>query len=131
REFESRERKGGCCREGKEVESVLLSISAASSSERQPSLFSQFNSPMARALCNASFAAALSDGIAILANRRGYAAAAAAAVTVARSTTVEQKPVKGAVTGATEATTSWVPDPITGCYRPANRSAETDAADLR
>ncbi|KAH7676598.1 Late embryogenesis abundant protein LEA-3 subgroup protein [Dioscorea alata] len=26
---------------------------------------------------------------------------------------------------------SWVPDPVTGFYRPANRSVEMDAAELR
>ncbi|KAJ0976282.1 hypothetical protein J5N97_018247 [Dioscorea zingiberensis] len=26
---------------------------------------------------------------------------------------------------------SWVPDPVTGYYRPANRRPEVDAADLR
>ncbi|WP_215650847.1 hypothetical protein [Dorea formicigenerans] len=26
---------------------------------------------------------------------------------------------------------SWVPDPVTGYYRPANRAAEIDVAELR
>lgn len=29
------------------------------------------------------------------------------------------------------ASSSWVPDPVTGFYRPANRAAETDPAELR
>ena len=82
---------------------------------------------MARTFCNASFATALSDCITVFANSRGYTTAAAA-MTAGSRTAVEQKPVKG---GAGDATTSWVPDPVTGYYRPANRLAETDAVDLR
>lgn len=26
---------------------------------------------------------------------------------------------------------SWVPDPVTGYYRPANRAADVDVAELR
>ncbi|KAJ0979788.1 hypothetical protein J5N97_015262 [Dioscorea zingiberensis] len=33
--------------------------------------------------------------------------------------------------GAGEAACSWVPDPVTGYYRPANRLGEMDAAELR
>lgn len=32
---------------------------------------------------------------------------------------------------AAGADASWVPDPVTGHYRPANRAASADPADLR
>ncbi|EHA8590077.1 Late embryogenesis abundant protein Lea5 [Cocos nucifera] len=91
---------------------------------------------MARALSNATLIAALSDGIALLASRRGYSSASAAAVAGRGSrTVVEEKAVPAAMknNGGLEsaAASSWVPDPVTGFYRPANRAVEMDPAELR
>ncbi|XP_010921656.1 late embryogenesis abundant protein Lea5 [Elaeis guineensis] len=85
---------------------------------------------MARALI-----VALSDGIALLASRRGYSSASAAAVAGRGSRTVVEEKVAAAMKrdGGLEsaASSSWVPDPVTGFYRPANRAAEMDPAELR
>ncbi|KAJ8471934.1 hypothetical protein OPV22_026277 [Ensete ventricosum] len=94
---------------------------------------------MARALSNANLVAALSDGVALLATRRGYATTAAAAAATTTTGTgsrerlaVAEQMVKSAPpAGAEEAACSWVPDPATGYYRPANRMDEIDPAALR
>ncbi|KAK1291873.1 Late embryogenesis abundant protein Lea5-D [Acorus calamus] len=79
---------------------------------------------MARSLSNAIIRSALSDGVPVLIRRRGYSATTAAME--------EKKKVAAAVMGKkTEAETSWVPDPVTGYYRPANRRGEVDAAEMR
>ncbi|CAL9185779.1 unnamed protein product [Musa hybrid cultivar] len=93
---------------------------------------------MARSLSSAAaFAASVSQNIALLVNRRGYAAAAAAAG-VRRSVeqkTVARKVVDSSTTAASSSTSassnSWVPDPVTGYYRPSNLRAQVDAAELR
>ncbi|XP_038978568.1 late embryogenesis abundant protein Lea5-like [Phoenix dactylifera] len=86
---------------------------------------------MARALSNATLIAVLSDGIALLASRRGYSAVAGRG----SRTVVEEKVAAAAMKrdGGLEsaASSSWVPDPVTGFYRPANRAAEIDPAELR
>jgi hypothetical protein len=81
---------------------------------------------MALALSGPSVRAALSA----LAPRatRGYAASGAmrrAAAAVDGSGAGEAKERGSA------AEESWVPDPVTGHYRPANRAAAVDPADLR
>ncbi|KAK1279217.1 Late embryogenesis abundant protein Lea5-D [Acorus gramineus] len=93
---------------------------------------------MARSLSNAIIRSALSDGVPVLIRRRGYSATAAAMEEKKRgysATTAameEKKKVAAAVMRKkTEAETSWVPDPVTGYYRPANRRGEVDAAELR
>ncbi|XP_008789853.1 late embryogenesis abundant protein Lea5-like [Phoenix dactylifera] len=92
---------------------------------------------MARALSNATIVAALSDGIALLAGRRGYSSAAAAVAGRRSRTVVEEKAAAAAMKScgclepAAAPSSSWVPDPVTGYYRPANRAAETDPAELR
>eukprot|EP00178_Gracilaria_changii_P025525 TRINITY_DN78649_c0_g1_i1.p1 TRINITY_DN78649_c0_g1~~TRINITY_DN78649_c0_g1_i1.p1 ORF type:complete len:101 (-),score=19.80 TRINITY_DN78649_c0_g1_i1:184-486(-) len=90
---------------------------------------------MARALSNATLIAALSDGIALLASRRGYSSASAAAVAGRGSRTVVEEKAAAAMknNGGLEsaAASSWVPDPVTGFYRPANRAVEMDPAELR
>ncbi|XP_057981176.1 protein SENESCENCE-ASSOCIATED GENE 21, mitochondrial-like [Malania oleifera] len=70
-------------------------------------------------------------------SRRGYAAAAAPGVAATaaggggggggRSGAVVKK--QGEQTG--KATSSWVPDPVTGYYRPENLADEIDVVDLR
>ncbi|XP_072959432.1 late embryogenesis abundant protein Lea5 [Typha angustifolia] len=75
----------------------------------------------------------LSNGIAVLINRRGYSAAAAVVMGTGRR--VEEKVAfmggKRDLAGDTAAATSWVPDPVTGYYRPATGTGEIDAAELR
>ncbi|RWW06399.1 hypothetical protein GW17_00030279 [Ensete ventricosum] len=70
---------------------------------------------------------------------RGYATTAAAAAATTTTGTgsrerlaVAEQMVKSAPpAGAEEAACSWVPDPATGYYRPANRMDEIDPAALR
>nr|XP_029118777.1 late embryogenesis abundant protein Lea5 isoform X2 [Elaeis guineensis] len=83
----------------------------------------------------AALARPLSDGIAVLISR-GYAGAVAVTGTAAsRGRSAEEKAVrKGPVVGSgssSGSSDSWVPDPVTGYYRPGNRRAEVDAAELR
>ncbi|KAI0504049.1 hypothetical protein KFK09_014997 [Dendrobium nobile] len=87
---------------------------------------------MARALSNGKVLfAALSDGL-VLSGRRFSSAAAAAGRVMMEETTVLRKGVMktGTATGD-EAAMSWIPDPVTGYYRPANCLRETDPAELR
>ncbi|CAL9120580.1 Late embryogenesis abundant protein [Musa troglodytarum] len=94
---------------------------------------------MARSLSSAAaLAASVSHNIALSVNRRGYTAAAAAAAGVRRSVdqkTVARKVVDSTSTAASSSTSassnSWVPDPVTGYYRPGNLRAQVDAAELR
>ncbi|CAL9136642.1 unnamed protein product [Musa textilis] len=91
---------------------------------------------MARALSNSNLVASLSDGVALLTTRRGYATAAAATTTTTGSRerlAVAEQMVKSAPPAGAEeeAACSWVPDPATGYYRPANRMGELDPAELR
>ncbi|RWW86120.1 hypothetical protein BHE74_00005127 [Ensete ventricosum] len=71
-------------------------------------------------------------------SRRGYAAAAAAAAAPGVRRSVEQKTaarkvVDSSSTAASSSASSnsWVPDPVTGYYRPGNLRAQVDAAELR
>ncbi|XP_008807301.1 late embryogenesis abundant protein Lea5-D-like [Phoenix dactylifera] len=88
---------------------------------------------MARALCStAALAATLSDGITVLISRRGYAGAAAVTGTAAnRGRSAEEKGTVVGSSSSSSSSDSWVPDPVTGYYRPGNRRAEVDAAELR
>ncbi|CAL9170460.1 late embryogenesis abundant protein Lea5-like [Musa acuminata AAA Group] len=92
---------------------------------------------MARALSNSNLVAALSDGVALLTTRRGYATAAAGTTTTPTGSrerlAVAEQMVKRAppAEAEEEAACSWVPDPATGYYRPANRMGEIDPAELR
>ena len=58
---------------------------------------------------------------------RGYAAAAASGAM--RRGAADSKSAGESAKAAADA--SWVPDPVTGHYRPGNRAASVDAADLR
>jgi hypothetical protein len=80
---------------------------------------------MALALSGSAAARALSSLLAP--STRGYAAAAASGAM--RRGVKERKAAGEAENAAADA--SWVPDPVTGHYRPANRAAAVDPADLR
>ncbi|OAY65161.1 Late embryogenesis abundant protein Lea5 [Ananas comosus] len=92
---------------------------------------------MARALSNAGVFAALYEGVALLANRRGYSGAAAVMGAGRRGGTAEETAAtfmrgrRGASADAEADAVAWLPDPVTGYYRPANRAGEMDAAGLR
>ncbi|GAB2234423.1 hypothetical protein Droror1_Dr00003675 [Drosera rotundifolia] len=86
---------------------------------------------MARSLSNAKFLSALvADNLSLALTRRGYAAA---------SLGVSKSGVSGVAMGKEEEKSgrkgagekSWVPDPVTGCYRPGNTTMEIDAVELR
>ena len=88
---------------------------------------------MARSVSHAKLISAfVFDRISVVASRRGYAAASQGAVSSsvkgggARSNLMLKK---GGEDSAK--TTSWVPDPVTGYYRPENHAKEIDAAELR
>ena len=93
---------------------------------------------MARSAIQAArLAVPLSHSAGFLIRRTFSAAAAPAGVVIRR---VEEKAVastpsksKKTGTGAADpsAAVAWVPDPDTGYYRPANRPAELDAAEMR
>ncbi len=85
---------------------------------------------MARSLSNAKILlAAISEGVALATNRRSYSAASQGVVSsvVRGAKKVEDKKVFKKIEGEN----SWVPDPVTGYYRPANRTGEIDVAALR
>lgn len=88
---------------------------------------------MARSVSHAKFISAfVVDRVSVVVSRRGYAAASQGAV----SSTVRGGPGRNVVMlkkGGEESTktTSWVPDPVTGYYRPENHAKEIDAAELR
>ena len=85
---------------------------------------------MARSFSNAKFVSTfIVDRLSVVVSRRGYAAASLGEVPGsggARSSVMMKK-------GGEEATktTSWVPDPVTGYYRPEGVAKEADAAELR
>lgn len=71
--------------------------------------------------------------------RRGYAAASqgvassavkGGSVAAARNSNLLKKSGEEKVVGSSEKV-SWVPDPVTGYYRPENRADEIDVAELR
>jgi hypothetical protein len=80
---------------------------------------------MALALSGSAAARALAQLLAP--TTRGYAAAAASGAM--RRGVADRKATGEAEKAASDA--SWVPDPVTGHYRPANRAAPVDPADLR
>ncbi|GFP80640.1 late embryogenesis abundant protein lea5 [Phtheirospermum japonicum] len=83
---------------------------------------------MARSFSNAKTVSAfITDKISAVVARRGYAAAASQGST-GRTGASNLMFKKGAEESAK---TSWVPDPVTGYYRPENQAKEIDAAELR
>lgn len=90
---------------------------------------------MARSFSNAKlFSAFVADGISNAIYKRGYSAASQGAVSRAtggaRSAAAMLKKPAEEMTGSSEKV-SWVPDPVTGVYRPENLANELDGADLR
>ncbi len=84
---------------------------------------------MARSLSNANLISALiAKQVSLAATRRGYAAAAQGLGSAMRG---------GGVMGAKKAveessrSSPWVPDPVTGYYRPENHGNDVDVAELR
>ncbi|XP_048568399.1 protein SENESCENCE-ASSOCIATED GENE 21, mitochondrial-like [Triticum urartu] len=78
--------------------------------------------------------------VSLLAQRRGYSAAATMVKGAGRSAAATEEKTavaaksamaakKDVGTGAEKA--AWVPDPVTGYYRPSGGAKEVDAADLR
>ncbi|EES02876.1 hypothetical protein BDA96_03G157700 [Sorghum bicolor] len=76
----------------------------------------------------------------LLAQRRGYSVAAAVVKGISGRKAVEKvakrimgKEVNTAAAASVSAAekTPWVPDPVTGYYRPAGGTKEVDAAELR
>ncbi|KAK8614539.1 hypothetical protein V6N13_068339 [Hibiscus sabdariffa] len=90
---------------------------------------------MARSFCNAKlFSTFVVDGISNVISRRGYASASQGIVSsgirggAGRSAAAA---VKGETACGAKEKVSWVPDPVTGCYRPENSAKEIDVAELR
>ncbi|KAI5680458.1 hypothetical protein M9H77_01685 [Catharanthus roseus] len=88
---------------------------------------------MARSVSHAKLISAfVIEKISSVASRRGYAAASQGAVSRnvsvgnARNSMMLKKGGE-----ETTKTTSWIPDPVTGYYRPENHAKEIDAAELR
>ena len=85
---------------------------------------------MALALSGSASAAARVLTQLLAPTTRGYAAAAASgAMRRSAAAAADGKAAGEADQAAADA--SWVPDPVTGHYRPANRAAVVDPADLR
>ena len=89
---------------------------------------------MARSFSNAKLLSAVAfDGISNAIYRRGYAAASSQGVvsSAARGEAARSGAVVKKTGEASTEKVSWVPDPVTGCYRPANTANEIDVAELR
>ena len=89
---------------------------------------------MARSFSNTKITvSAIFDGVSLAINRsRSYSSVASQAVgsSVVRGGG-RSGIVKQAAAGEVKKEESWVPDPVTGYYRPANRGDEIDVAELR
>ncbi|KAI3968548.1 hypothetical protein MKX01_007858 [Papaver californicum] len=85
---------------------------------------------MAGSLSNTKLVlSALIDGISLSINRsRGITSVASQAV---GSSVVRGDKVKKQSAGAVTEESSWVPDPVTGYYRPENHADDIDVAALR
>ncbi|KAI3449466.1 hypothetical protein Pfo_006131 [Paulownia fortunei] len=85
---------------------------------------------MARSFSNArSVSAFIANEISAVVTRRGYAAASPGVVSSSvRSGAPSVMLKKGSEESAK---TAWVPDPVTGYYRPENKDKEMDPAELR
>ncbi|GMQ00152.1 hypothetical protein CsSME_00047360 [Camellia sinensis var. sinensis] len=85
---------------------------------------------MARSLSNAKLLSAfIVDRISVSASRRGYAGASQG-VAVSGSGGARAAMAKKGGEEVTK-TSSWVPDPKTGYYRPENHADDIDVAELR
>ncbi|GMH25944.1 hypothetical protein Nepgr_027787 [Nepenthes gracilis] len=87
---------------------------------------------MARSFSYAKLlSAVVVDNISLALNRRGYAAASQGVVS---NLATGESPKLGKASQeetSQSAEKSWVPDPVTGYYRPANRTDEIDVSELR
>ncbi|GJN32018.1 hypothetical protein PR202_gb20485 [Eleusine coracana subsp. coracana] len=78
-----------------------------------------------------------SSCVSLLAQRRGYSVAAAIVKGAGRraedkvANRVMGKKGVNTAAAANEEKTAWVPDPVTGYYRPAGGAKEVDPAELR
>ncbi|GMJ12464.1 senescence-associated gene 21, Arabidopsis thaliana late embryogenensis abundant like 5 [Hibiscus trionum] len=89
---------------------------------------------MARSFSNAKlFSAFIVDGISNVISRRGYAAASQGVVSsgIRGGAGRSAAAVKEEIAGGAKEKVSWVPDPVTGCYRPENSAKDIDVAELR
>ncbi|KAJ9696537.1 hypothetical protein PVL29_008654 [Vitis rotundifolia] len=88
---------------------------------------------MARSLSNAKVISAIVvDGFSLAIHRRGYAAASGAVSSVARGQkSGVMKKLGEEMKGRASETSPWVPDPVTGYYRPENQAKQIDVAELR
>ncbi|XVF22187.1 hypothetical protein REPUB_Repub12eG0152200 [Reevesia pubescens] len=92
---------------------------------------------MARSFSNVKlFSTFVVEGISNAISRRGYAVTSQGVVSsgvrggAARNSAAVVKKTGEDIAGAKEKV-SWVPDPVTGCYRPENCANEIDVAELR
>ncbi|PSS08128.1 Late embryogenesis abundant protein like [Actinidia chinensis var. chinensis] len=88
---------------------------------------------MARSFSNAKLLSAYAvDRVSLALIRRGYAAASQGVASASQGGGgAARGGVMGKKAGEESAKTSWVPDPVTGYYRPENRADEMDVAELR
>ncbi|XP_059302699.1 protein SENESCENCE-ASSOCIATED GENE 21, mitochondrial-like [Lycium ferocissimum] len=81
---------------------------------------------MARSFNNSRLISAfVLDTISSFLTRRGYAAGGST------RSNVKVMLKKGGEESSKKSSTSWVPDPVTGYYRPESHAKEIDAAELR
>ncbi|XP_009596682.1 protein SENESCENCE-ASSOCIATED GENE 21, mitochondrial [Nicotiana tabacum] len=82
---------------------------------------------MARSFSNSKLISAfVVDTVSSFVSRRGYASSAGV-----RGSGVINIMMKKGGEESSKRTTSWVPDPVTGYYRPESHAKEIDAAELR
>ncbi|KAL6978384.1 hypothetical protein U1Q18_020052 [Sarracenia purpurea var. burkii] len=92
---------------------------------------------MARSFSNSKLISTfVVDRISVSVSRRGYAAAAPSQGGVSVSVGGGAGAARGSVLGKkggkeSTKTSAWVPDPVTGYYRPENRADEIDVVELR
>ncbi|XP_019197540.1 PREDICTED: protein SENESCENCE-ASSOCIATED GENE 21, mitochondrial-like isoform X1 [Ipomoea nil] len=86
---------------------------------------------MARSISNAKFVSAfVLDRVSVSATR-SYTAAAAAQGSVSGVAGRSNAMLKKGGDESGKSATSWIPDPVTGYYRPESHVNEVDAAELR
>lgn len=87
---------------------------------------------MARSFSNSKIISAfVSNSVSTFLRRRGYAAASQGAVSSVGKGGVPRSNVMMQKSGEESVKTSWVPDPVTGYYRPEGQGNEIDPAELR
>ncbi|XP_009594113.1 protein SENESCENCE-ASSOCIATED GENE 21, mitochondrial-like [Nicotiana tabacum] len=87
---------------------------------------------MARSFSNTKVLSAfVSDSVSAFLSRRGYAAGSQGVVSGGAKGGVPRSNMMMNKSGEESVKTSWVPDPVTGYYRPEGVANEIDAAELR